>query len=142
MISNPISRLSLKIKSYKSGDASFKLTLCYRLFLGKVGFEIISKLDSYFLMTVWKTVSAKNSSWFFQFILPITLISWAHHSIKQKLQKLPTWNKASQRKSLRKTNGCAIEAKNDEAEEALHSGIFDSSIFQVWVFFHTTVNLI
>ena len=54
----------------------------------------------------------------FQFILPITLISWAHHSIKQKLQKLPTWNKASQRKSLRKTNGCAIEAKNDEAEAA------------------------
>ena len=51
--------------------------------------------------------------------MPITLISWAHHSIKQKLQKLPTWNKASQRKSLKKTNGhCAIEAKNDEAEEA------------------------
>ena len=47
------------------------------------------------------------------------MISWAHHSIKQKLQKLPTWNKASQRKSLKKTNGhCAIEAKNDEAEEA------------------------
>ena len=54
----------------------------------------------------------------FQFILPITLISWAHHSIKQKLQKLPTWNKASQRKSLRKTNGCTIEAKNDEDEDA------------------------
>ena len=51
--------------------------------------------------------------------MPITLISWAHHSIKQKLQKLPTWNNASQRKSLKKTNGhCAIEAKNDEAEEA------------------------
>ena len=64
------------------------------------------------------------------------MISWAHHSIKQKLQKLPTWNKASQRKSLRKTNGCAIEAKNDEAEEALHSGIFDSNIFQVCILRH------
>jgi len=28
-----------------------------------------------------------------QFILPITLISWAHHAIKRKLQNLPSWNK-------------------------------------------------
>ena len=51
----------------------------------------------------------------FQFILPITLISWAHHAIKQKLQKLPSWSNASTKQASKKykadaetsaTNGC------------------------------------
>ena len=29
----------------------------------------------------------------FQFILPITLISFAHHAIKKKLRKLPSWQR-------------------------------------------------
>lgn len=35
----------------------------------------------------------------FQFILPIVLISWAHHAIKQKLQKLPSWSISSKNNS-------------------------------------------
>ena len=31
-----------------------------------------------------------------QFILPITLISFAHNAIKKKLQKLPSWQRQAQ----------------------------------------------
>ena len=33
----------------------------------------------------------------FQFILPITLISFAHHAIKKKLRKLPSWQRMQSR---------------------------------------------
>ena len=42
--------------------------------------------------------SDKRKDWssfpsLFQFILPITLISFAHHAIKKKLRKLPSWQR-------------------------------------------------
>ncbi len=33
---------------------------------------------------------------FSQFVLPISLISFAHSAIKRKLQKLPSWQRAKQ----------------------------------------------
>ena len=48
-------------------------------------------------------------------MLPISLISWAHHCIKKKLQNLPSWNKGKDTGNG-KSNGHAIEVKNGGIE--------------------------
>ncbi len=43
-----------------------------------------------------------------QFVLPISLISFAHSAIKRKLQKLPSWQKAKQQQLqlMERTTSC------------------------------------
>ena len=56
-----------------------------------------------------------------QFILPIVLISWAHHAIKQKLQKLPSWSKDPN--SIRRLSSCKPEESNLGKLEESQNGI-------------------
>ena len=58
--------------------------------------------------------------------MPISLISWAHHSIKKKLQNLPSWSKTNgtgnslrkaEKKNKGKINEPTIEAKNEAKNE-------------------------
>ena len=58
----------------------------------------------------------------FQFILPIVLISWAHHAIKQKLQKLPSWSKNQENSIIRRRSSCKPEYP-PALEESHQNGI-------------------
>ena len=40
-----------------------------------------------------REIAGGRAIFHFQFILPITLISFAHHAIKKKLRKLPSWQR-------------------------------------------------